>query len=131
MSTTDEALDLAQEALESMRIVDFSVKNLVGWNKAINAIRKARSAPVQNSDHEFKNFHRLLCDRFGYTHDDVDWRRDQISLIEWIAKQVKPAPPMQEPVAYTTGHCIEKAKPGGCPLHNLHCKFPACDRKES
>jgi hypothetical protein len=38
---------------------------------------------------------------------------------------------VQEPVAYTTGHCIEKAKPGGCPLHNLHCNFPACDRKES
>jgi hypothetical protein len=42
-----------------------------------------------------------------------------------------PAPTVQESVAYTTGHCIEKAKPGGCPLHNLHCKFPACDRKQS
>lgn len=41
----------------------------------------------QNSpDHEFKNFHRQLCERFGYSHDDVDWKRDQISLIEWIAK---------------------------------------------
>ena len=99
MSTTDEALKLVQEALESMQIVDFSVENLVGWNKAINAIRKARSAPLQDSDHEFENFHRLLCERFGYTHDEVDWKRDQISLIEWIAKQVKPAAPVQEPVA--------------------------------
>ena len=38
------------------------------------------------ADHEFKNFHRLLCERFGYSHDDIDWKRDQISLIEWIAK---------------------------------------------
>ncbi|KAH0435495.1 hypothetical protein A8H39_01530 [Paraburkholderia fungorum] len=38
-------------------------------------------------DHEFKNFHRLLCERFGYLHDEVDWKRDQISLIEWIAKR--------------------------------------------
>jgi hypothetical protein len=59
---------------------------------------------VQNSDHEFKNFHRLLCDRFGYTHDEVDWKRDQISLIEWIAKQVKPAPPVQEPVECQYGN---------------------------
>ncbi|MFL9966697.1 hypothetical protein PQR02_38220 [Paraburkholderia sediminicola] len=38
-------------------------------------------------DHEFKNFHRQLCERFGYSHDDVDWKRDQISLIEWISKR--------------------------------------------
>ena len=31
--------------------------------------------------------------------------------------------------AYTEGHCTEKAKPGGCQLHNLHCGYPACDRK--
>jgi hypothetical protein len=49
------------------------------------------AAPVQDSNHEFKNFHRVLCERFGYTHDEVDWKRDQISLIEWIAKQVQPA----------------------------------------
>lgn len=33
---------------------------------------------------EFKNFHRLLCDRFGYGHDAVHWQRDQLSLIEFI-----------------------------------------------
>jgi hypothetical protein len=101
-------LKLVQEALESMQIVDFSVENLVGWNKAINAIRKARSAPLQDSDHEFKNFHRLLCERFGYTHDEVDWKRDQISLIEWIAKQVKPAAPVQEPVAVARVDDLER-----------------------
>ncbi len=37
--------------------------------------------------------------------------------------------PKQEPVAYTTGHCKEKAQPNGCRLHNLHCGYPACDRK--
>ena len=37
--------------------------------------------------------------------------------------------PDQEPVAYTTGHCKEKAKPRGCQLHNLHCGYPSCDRK--
>jgi len=37
---------------------------------------------------EFKNFHRLLCERFGCVHDDVDWQRDQLSLIEHIAKRL-------------------------------------------
>ena len=67
----------------------------LGTYLQINADSPAAS--VQDSDHEFKNFHRLLCERFGYTHDEVDWKRDQISLIEWIAKQVKPAAPVQEP----------------------------------
>lgn len=40
----------------------------------------------------FKNFHRLLCERFGYGHDDVDWERDQLSLIEWIAKRAAHEP---------------------------------------
>jgi hypothetical protein len=42
-------------------------------------------SPVR--DAEFKNFHRLLCERFGYVHDPIDWRRDQLSLIEHIATQ--------------------------------------------
>ena len=50
-------------------------------------------------DHEFKNFHRTLCERFGYTHDERDWKRDQLSLIEWIAKKVE-QPAQQEPVAW-------------------------------
>ncbi|WP_186260305.1 helix-turn-helix domain-containing protein [Burkholderia gladioli] len=39
-------------------------------------------------EHKFKNFHRLLCERFDYTHDEIDWKRDQVSLIEHIAKKV-------------------------------------------
>ncbi len=34
-----------------------------------------------------------------------------------------------ELVDYTTGHCKELNKPGGCQLHNLRCNFPYCDRK--
>lgn len=34
---------------------------------------------------EFQSFHRMLCERFGYTHDPIDWRRDQVSLMEHIA----------------------------------------------
>jgi hypothetical protein len=36
----------------------------------------------------FKNFHRRLCERFGYYHDELDWQRDQVSLEEHIATQL-------------------------------------------
>ena len=42
---------------------------------------------------EFKNFHRALCERFDYVHDERDWKRDQISLIEWIAKKIEASEP--------------------------------------
>ena len=90
------------------------------------------AAPVQDNDHEFKNFHRQLCERFGYTHDEVDWKRDQISLIEWIAKQVKSAAPVQEPKEWdercVLGHC---GSPTGCELSN-RCRAdtpPAAQRQ--
>ena len=30
---------------------------------------------------------------------------------------------------FTTGHCENKRKPGGCQLHNLHCGYPKCDQR--
>lgn len=51
---------------------------------------------AQSTDSEFKNFHRLLCERFGYAHDDKDWKRDQLSLIEWIARPAQ----CEEPAAW-------------------------------
>jgi hypothetical protein len=34
-----------------------------------------------------------------------------------------------EAVAYTPGHCENHKKPGGCPLSNLDCRYPKCDRQ--
>ncbi|WP_249201289.1 hypothetical protein [Burkholderia cenocepacia] len=49
---------------------------------AASPVEQHEAAPA---DAEFKNFHRLLCERFGYVHDEHDWKRDQLSLIECIA----------------------------------------------
>jgi len=46
-----------------------------------------RIGALEGERAEFQNFHRLLCERFGYVHDPFDWKRDQLSLIEHIAKQ--------------------------------------------
>ena len=55
--------------------------------------------------HEFKNFHRLLCERFGYVHDDEHWRRDQLSLIEWIAAMM-PKPRFPETFCSSCGKSL-------------------------
>lgn len=50
----------------------------------------------------FKNFHRSLCERFGYTHDERDWRRDQVSLEEHIASLIA-TPPVPDAVRVLAG----------------------------
>lgn len=37
-------------------------------------------------------------------------------------RSFSPVPPQ-----LTTGHCANRKKPGGCPLHNLFCGYPKCD----
>jgi hypothetical protein len=52
------------------------------------AARKATREAVKRAEKaeaEFKNFHRMLCERFGYSHDERHWKRDQVSLMEDIA----------------------------------------------
>lgn len=43
---------------------------------------------LERAEAEFKNFHRMLCERFGYGHDERDWKRDQVSLMESIASRI-------------------------------------------
>lgn len=57
-------------------------------------VRQRLTAAEQKRDearHSFKNFHYRLCERFGYSHDEVDWDRDLASLEEWIAKRLTAA----------------------------------------
>ncbi|MFY1969611.1 hypothetical protein ACOTDD_30310 [Achromobacter xylosoxidans] len=48
---------------------------------------------------EYKNFHRSLCARFGYGHDEVHFRRDLVSLEEAIAA-MRPAPAAGDALAW-------------------------------
>lgn len=56
-----------------------------------------------------------------------DWPAAIKSMQREALKLVREA--LQQAPTYTEGHCAEKRKPGGCQLHNLHCGYPACDRK--
>ena len=68
---------------------------------------KAEPAPIPKyqTPHDFKNFHRQLCARFGYVHDEQFWWRDLVSLIEHIASKAQPAvEPVAEWKQSTQGH---------------------------
>ena len=55
-------------------------------NTYANMMRLAEE--LEQEQASFENFHRSLCERFGYVHDPVDWKRDQVSLIEHIASLI-------------------------------------------
>lgn len=54
---------------------------------------KTGDSNQRNWEAEFKNFHRSLCARFAYCHDEKDWTRDQVSLEEWIAGKAQQSLP--------------------------------------
>jgi hypothetical protein len=84
-SVIEDAVDCgAQAATGNFRRLDGEEGPIAGFKDApqVATFTSGLDAYV-----EFKNFHRLLCERFGYSHDPVDWRRDQLSLIEHIASQ--------------------------------------------
>jgi hypothetical protein len=66
---------------------DENHKLLMQYKREADALWKR----VNSGEAAFKNFHRSLCARFGYVHDEVDWKRDQVSLEEHIAAKVQPA----------------------------------------
>lgn len=77
------------------------VSTLIAENERLRAnldgeVSQARDFNLEHEElkHErdqlkagFKNFHRSLCERFGYYHDEIDWQRDQVSMEEHIATQ--------------------------------------------
>lgn len=58
------------------------------------------SQAVNDMEAGFKNFHKNLCDLVGYTHDPVDWKRDQVSLIEFLRGKLKTTPPRSSNIAF-------------------------------
>jgi hypothetical protein len=89
------AAPLANEASKPAPSVEQIIQAHAGEAQA-NLDRDALKTWWKGRDAEFKNFHHALCERFDYVHDEKDWKRDQVSLIEWIAKRLAPAAPSVE-----------------------------------
>lgn len=79
--------------------------------EATRAINVRLQAEVDKSRHSFKNFHRALCERFDYCHDEKDWERDQVSLMEWIAKRIAAPVSAQEGPGVQFGPEAKTTKP--------------------
>ncbi|MBB5428719.1 hypothetical protein HDG40_006914 [Paraburkholderia sp. JPY158] len=80
-------LPSAAEWMKHIRKEGHEIDTRFGATALLESRRVLESGDCRSPDHEFKNFHRLLCERFEYPHDEIDWKRDQLSLIEWIANR--------------------------------------------
>lgn len=87
-----EALRLAHDHLEMDKLLISHPRDWALISHALAEHEAAKAQPAEHPDtHAFKNFHQRLCERFDYVHDERDWRRDLVSLEEWIAKRVQDA----------------------------------------
>ena len=150
--TKDEALKLALEALElalsSHGVMLLSDPPQDPWKtkgvesksrQAIIAIKEALAQPAQE-EQPTKEDLRAIIERKIHT---IELYRKELRKLQTAAQ------PAQEPfdthaspgqafdthsrkpaqeITFTTGHCPNKAQPGGCQLHNLQCGYPTCDR---
>jgi hypothetical protein len=117
----DTALDMALEALEESETNNDTMEFHDRKNKAITAIKQALALDkkAENARELGLDYEPVLKDNSNYRYDPP--HAEPVTMLFGSL-------PVQEPT-YTTGHCKEKAQPGGCQLHNLHCGYPACDRK--
>jgi len=83
----EEAATLTARARHAEDVVDAAKECIAALDGAL-AAKDAHAHELLGS---FKNFHRSLCARFGYTHDEVDWDRDRVSLEEFIASKLSTA----------------------------------------
>lgn len=96
----------ADQAARALDIQE-DCRQLPRWASRTIVRYEDRSVELWNS---FKNFHRLLCERFGYVHDENDWQRDQLSLIEHIAQRASAPPPAGPPfsVRWAIGQLLDE-----------------------
>ncbi len=81
----DAARTLLRDVIHHSNRADLNAAHANRLNQLLQEAHIAEES-IRERAAEFKNFHRLLCERFGYGHDPLDWWRDQLSLIEHIAK---------------------------------------------
>ena len=92
-----------------------------------HAALKAKWAPVQKMTAERAAY---FMDRFR--HEEKLLGPNEQAAVAFVIDMLTTQPteyPPPTPPYFTTGHCKEHSKPGGCQLHNVQCGYPQCDRK--
>ena len=82
--------------------------------------------PVKAQAGEHRPVARVNRQGFIVEMDDIQMAEGTLLYMHPTTEPVKAQ--AGEPT-YTTGHCENHKHPKGCQLHNLHCGYPACDRK--
>ena len=143
MTKGQEAVNRSQELLEKIEalaqlkhepvaVVDLRNANYVRWLEGVEypvegtKLYTTPPLPVQKPTElaNFKNFHRSLCARFNYTHDEKFWWRDLVSLEEHIAKTL---PVQRQPLTdddIAKGYYIDPFKPAIEASHNTEGAKP-------
>ena len=62
--------------------------DLIGQVHTLGTKIEMQEKQIAELEVAYKNFHKRLCERFGYGHDETEWQRDQCSLEEHIAKRI-------------------------------------------
>jgi hypothetical protein len=102
-SLSDEQRTTIQHAADKLRTVWANHTGDKESRELCHKLEAILATLTPQADADFKNFHRLLCERFDYVHDEGDWKRDQLSLIEHIASRAAiAAGGAQEAVATVT-----------------------------
>lgn len=60
---------------------------------------------------------------------DLSWKEAVIALARAIEREARRQALEEDVPKYTEGHCRYKKLPAGCPLHNIQCGYPNCDRR--
>jgi hypothetical protein len=79
--TADQLRELFEQRDRFAEDAQWAARRAIDYSNELEAVK----AELDQYKKTFKNFHRLLCERFGYVHDAQDWQLDQLSLIEHIA----------------------------------------------
>jgi hypothetical protein len=96
--------------------------------------RKAMNAQTEMTDEEATErawFEREFSGKLSLLRDGTEYVQSSTELAwqVWNRRANLTKPDAGGGEAFTTGHCVEKAKPGGCQHHNLQCGYPDCDRR--
>jgi hypothetical protein len=135
--TKDEALDLALEALEGIHPGNMTPMAEEYWNKALTAIKQARSAPVQPI-----GYVKLIDTSFGKKLKPVLTVAVPVGAELYTTLPVSQPAPVQEPVArqyqgrdgvwkdfISEKHYKDTLEDGSWPIRNLYTTPPAAQRQ--
>lgn len=131
----DDGIDAAKRHGVFIYEVDFGDEGkgryvrLRDFNAVVQALESPAPPAVKAVEVDEAMVERALTSR-AYREDGARWPdaySDEEQKMERENMRADLAAALHLKKKKRIGRCKEKAKPGGCQLHNLHCGYPECD----